>query len=273
MNARYTRRSCLVALPAAAFGASLARVPYAIADGDPSDALDPAFPSQDRLLVAEMVGASHARIDRVRELLALSPELAKASYDWGFGDWESALGAASHVGNREIAELLIAHGARPDLFTFAMLGDVDTVRAMIAARPGIERLRGPHGLTLMHHARQGGERAASVVDYLATLPGSDVAYVEVPLPDATRDAVVGTYACDRLGARTITIGKPERSPRLELRIGERSPLRLVHQGDLVFHPVGAESVRIRFSVEGGKASTLKLEGLAPLEAQRVDSDR
>jgi hypothetical protein len=31
-------------------------------------------------MVAEMVGVSHARIDRVRELLERAPELAKA--DW-----------------------------------------------------------------------------------------------------------------------------------------------------------------------------------------------
>jgi hypothetical protein len=273
MNTRLTRRSCLAALPAAALGSVCAGAPDAPAADDPPETLDPAFPSHDRRMVAEMVGASHARVERVRELLSTAPELAKASYDWGFGDWESALGAASHVGNREIAELLIAHGARPDLFTFAMLGDVDVVRALIAARPGIERMRGPHGLTLMHHARQGGERSASVVAYLATLPGSDLAYVEAPLPDAIRDAVVGSYVCDRLGARAITIGKPERSPRLELRIGERSPLRLVHQGDATFHPVGAESVRIRFIMEDGKAATLTIGGSESIEARRADVDR
>ena len=41
------------------------------------------------------------------------PSLAKAAWDWGFEDWEDPLGAASHVGNHEIAEYLIGHGARP----------------------------------------------------------------------------------------------------------------------------------------------------------------
>jgi len=61
----------------------------------------------------------------------------KAVWDWGFGDWESALGAASHVGNREIAEYLIAHGARPSLFSATMLGHLDVVKAFIAAQPGV----------------------------------------------------------------------------------------------------------------------------------------
>ena len=39
--------------------------------------------------------------------------LACATLDWGFGDWETALGAASHVGRPEIAEYLIANGAEP----------------------------------------------------------------------------------------------------------------------------------------------------------------
>jgi hypothetical protein len=35
-------------------------------------------------------------------------QLARAAWDWGFGDWETALGAASHMGSRPI---------RPDQFT------------------------------------------------------------------------------------------------------------------------------------------------------------
>jgi hypothetical protein len=241
------------------------------ADDAPAS-LDPGYPSHDHRTVAEMVGSSHSRIERVRELLAQAPELAKASYDWGFGDWESALGAASHVGNREIAELLIAHGARPDIFAFAMLGDVDVVRTLIKAQPGIERLRGPHGLTLMHHARQGGDEARLVVEYLATRPDADLAYSEAPLPDAIRDALIGSYASEKLGDRLITIRAAERSPRLEIRIGDRSPLRLVHRGDSIFHPVGAESVLIRFTLAGGTATTLAIGGTTPIEARRGTAD-
>lgn len=268
MLPRCTRRSCLVALPAFAIGTTWQRVPAANAADDVPASLDVGYPSHDRLMVAEMVGASHSRIERVRELLALAPELAKASYDWGFGDWESALGAASHVGNREIAELLLANGARPDVFAFAMLGHVDAVRAMLQAQPGLERVRGPHGLTLAHHARQGGDQAKLVVEYLATVPGADLAYADVPLPIELRDAVVGAYTSEKLGARTITIRAPERSPRLEIRIGDRSPLRLVHQGDAVFHPVGAESVAVRFTVEGSTATRLSIGGATPIEARR-----
>lgn len=52
------------------------------------------FPQTDPALAQEMVGAAHTNLNRVKELLAQQPSLARASYDWGFGDWEDALGAA-----------------------------------------------------------------------------------------------------------------------------------------------------------------------------------
>ncbi len=122
----------------------------------PAPALPDSWPTQPPDLAREMVGASHGRVERVRELLAVHSSLARAAWDWGFGDWETALGAASHVGNREIAELLLAHGAQPTIFSAAMLGQVATVRAFIEAAPGIQKTAGPHGLTLLHHARAGG---------------------------------------------------------------------------------------------------------------------
>ena len=142
-------------------------------------------------MVREMVGAAHAKPDRVRELLRESPRLANASWDWGFGDWETALGAASHVGNPEIAEMLLAAGARADLFTHAMLGHIDVVRATIIAMPGIERVRGPHGLTLAHHARQG--EATAVIEYLKTLPGADIPYTNLPLTPEQQQPYLGIY--------------------------------------------------------------------------------
>ncbi|MEE8128865.1 MAG: ankyrin repeat domain-containing protein, partial [Vicinamibacterales bacterium] len=105
--------------------------------------LPASYPSHDPDLVREVVGKAHVNYDRVRELVTPRPALAKAVWDWGFGDWESALGAASHMGRPDIAQLLIEHGARPNLFTFAMLGQVDVVRATCDANPGIQRQPGP----------------------------------------------------------------------------------------------------------------------------------
>src|SRR5688572_23370011 len=67
------------------------------------------YPSLNDDVVSGVVGASHGNIDKVKELISRRPELAGAAWDWGFGDWETALGAASHVGRRDIAELLISY--------------------------------------------------------------------------------------------------------------------------------------------------------------------
>ena len=69
--------------------------------------VDDAFPSLHLTLAKEIVAVSHANLARVRELVQQHPALAKASFDWGYGDAETALGAASHVGRREVAEFLL----------------------------------------------------------------------------------------------------------------------------------------------------------------------
>jgi hypothetical protein len=116
--------------------------------------------------VHAMVANAHGDIDFVRTALAEDPTLANAAWDWGDGDWETALGAAGHMGRRDIAELLLAHGARLDLFVAAMLGELEIVEAMLAAHPAMREANGPHGISLLRHAEAGGEQAHAVVDLL-----------------------------------------------------------------------------------------------------------
>ena len=113
------------------------------------------YPSIDDEIVAEIVGASHFNFEKVQKMVNHRPELARANWDWSFGDWESALGAASHVGRREIAEFLISKGARPNIFTFAMLGNFKVVKAMIEEMPSLLSTQGPHGISLILHAKAG----------------------------------------------------------------------------------------------------------------------
>ena len=89
----------------------------------------------DKDLVREFVANAHGDLGAVREALDLHPTLVNAWWDWGGGDWETALGAASHVGRRDIAELLLGRGARLDVFAAAMLGELDVVRAVLSAHP------------------------------------------------------------------------------------------------------------------------------------------
>jgi hypothetical protein len=169
MSHRLTRR-LFVGLPAAGLATLLpstlhGQPPAAAAPVDPGTDW---LPRQDPALAKEVVGVSHGNLARLRELVERQPALARASVDWGFGDWETALGAAAHTGRREIAELLLANGAPPSLFSAAMLGQVDVVRALVAARPGVQGMLGPHGITLLAHARTGDRwRRPIVMDWSA----------------------------------------------------------------------------------------------------------
>jgi hypothetical protein len=102
----------------------------------------------------------------VKQLLEQEPAIVNAAWDWGGGDWETGLGAAAHVGRRDIAEYLLEHGARMDVFAAAMLGEVEIVRAMLEAQPQLRTARGPHGIPLVSHAQAGGDQAREVLDLL-----------------------------------------------------------------------------------------------------------
>lgn len=109
-------------------------------------------------LVRETVTVAHGNMKRLKERVDARPSLAKAAYDWGFGDWEDALGAASHVGNREIAEYLIGKSARPTLYSATMLGQLDVVKAFATAQPGCQRIAGPHSISLLRMQRTAERR-------------------------------------------------------------------------------------------------------------------
>jgi hypothetical protein len=121
-------------------------------------------PRLDPALVNEFVLKAHSDFQAVKELLEREPALLTAAWDWGGGDWETALGAASHVGRRDIALFLIDHGAPLDIFAAAMLGETGVVRAMLERFPGLVDARGPHGIPLRVHAEQGGEEARAVLE-------------------------------------------------------------------------------------------------------------
>jgi ankyrin repeat protein len=116
-------------------------------------------PRLDQDLVREFVIAGHANLEKTKELLEKQPALVNATWDWGGGDWETALGGASHMGSREVAEYLLSKGARMDVFCAAMLGRIEIVKAFLAADPNVVHLKGPHGIPLIRHAKAGKQDA------------------------------------------------------------------------------------------------------------------
>jgi hypothetical protein len=123
-------------------------------------------PALEQSLVNEFVLKAHSDFETVKQLLDREPALLNAAWDWGGGDWETALGAASHMGRRDIALFLIDHGAPLDIFAAAMLGETEVVRAMLERFPMLVDARGPHGIPLRVHAEQGGEEARAVLELL-----------------------------------------------------------------------------------------------------------
>ena len=209
------------------------------------------FPRQHLDAVQEVVGASHSDLARVKTLVTRQPSLAKAAWDWGFGDWETALGAASHVGRREIAHLLLDYGAPPTIFSAAMLGQLDVVKAMIAASPGIQGKRGPHGIPLLSHAEAGGPEAAAVVAYLKDLGGADVRPTLAPTTAEDRARLSGSYRFGP-GEQDAFLVDDVRG-QLGLTRAGRNRQFIHHLGNGTFYPTGAEAVRITFRREGDRA--------------------
>lgn len=105
-------------------------------------------------LIREFVINSHGNRARVEEMLAEEPELLNVYYE-PFD--ETPLGAASHVGNRSLAEFFLESGAPMTICTAAMLGRRDEVERFIAADPAAASERGAHGIPLLAHAAFSGD--------------------------------------------------------------------------------------------------------------------
>ncbi len=243
--------------------------PTALKDG----ALFYRYPSMDDNIVSGIVGAAHGNFDKVKELVNPRPELAGAAWDWGFGDWETALGAASHVGRRDIAEFLISNGARPDIFTFTMMGMLASVQEIIETVPGIQSHTGPHGITLLQHARNRlGDKNISATDranvnklisYLEGLGNADVMPRNLDMTDEEKKKFLGEYRFGD-GYDEIFVVDTHRLGFLQLGRKGSSPRKLNKVGDNTFSPAGAASVKIIFRLSGDKAVSLGVHEPEPL---------
>jgi hypothetical protein len=224
-------------------------------------------------IVSGIVGASHGNFDKVKELVNARPELAGASWDWGFGDWETAIGAASHVGRRDIAEFLMSHGARPDIFTYTMMGMLKSVQEIIETVPGIQSHAGPHGITLLQHAKNRLENkeisssdaanVSKVLSYLESLGNADLKPKSLDVTEEEKKKYLGEYRfgtgdgeifvvdLHRLGF--LQIGRKGSFPRVLRKVDENT-----------FSPAGAPSVNIIFKVTNDKAVSLSVHEPEPL---------
>ncbi|MDX1942272.1 MAG: hypothetical protein SFU99_17035 [Saprospiraceae bacterium] len=223
------------------------------------------YPSIDDAIVSEVVGASHFNLDRVKELVNRRPELARATWDWGFGDWETAIGAASHVGRRDIIEFLMRNGARPDIFTYAALGSYDAVKSMIEASPGVQSIVGPHGITLLQHAKIGSNSDnlseqqkkdyTLLINYLEGLGNADIRQTNLEMTDEEKEKYLGDY---RYGEGPEDGFSVKINMRKLLSLGKLGKFGggLFRKAENVFSYNGITSVEISFLVKDGKVLSL-----------------
>lgn len=267
-------RRQVLAIPVAGAAAAVvggrvsAQPEAAMPESTPNGALWPEFPRQPAALARDIVGAAHRDEAKVRDLVEVSPNLVNAWWDWGFGDWESPLGAASHTGRRAIAEFLIERGARVDIFAAAMLGWADVLRAMVDARPGIQRTPGPHGITLLAHARAGGPEASEALAYLESLGDADIGPPVKAIDEKELDRFLGRYGATAGAEGTFDV-TVEKGRAMFVRAGEASrPLH--YMGENEFFPAGAPTTRLKFALEGERAASVTITGAAALvEAVRL----
>ncbi len=231
------------------------------------------YPSMDDNLVSGVVGASHGNFPKVKELVGKRPELAGAAWDWGFGDWETALNAASHVGRRDIAEFLIANGARPDIFTYAMMGMLKSVQEIIETVPGIQSHTGPHGITLLQHAKNRLEDKSitepdranvnKVISYLEGLGNADMKPKNLELSEEEKKKYLGEYRFGD-GENEIFIADLHRLGFLQVARKGISGRKLNKVDDNTFSPSGAASVKIIFKIKDDKAVSFSIHDPEPL---------
>lgn len=221
------------------------------------------YPAIQLEIASEVVGVSHFNLDRLKELVNHRPELAKANWDWGFGDWESAIAAASHVGRKDIVDYLIEKGATPTVFTYAMLGNYRVVKMIIESSPGIQRNSGPHGISLLQHARTGlltegvdKSNAQNLIDYLQSLGDADGRqYLDIK--ETEKAKYIGDYKYGegkddgftiKLNMKKfLSLGKLGKSGGSLLRIAENE-----------FTYQGAPSVIIKFLVQNDRVISLSV---------------
>jgi hypothetical protein len=223
------------------------------------------YPSIDDEIVNDVVGSSHFNFDHVQELVNHRPELARANWDWSFGDWESALGAASHVGRRDIANFLISKGARPNIFTFAMFGNYEVVKSMIESIPILKTTDGPHGISLLRHAQAGlrskditgAEKSNNLklIDYLEELNENVVQPKYIELTVLEKEKYMGDY---RYGDGEKDGFSIKQNMRKRITLGKLGNFGggLYQKAPNVFSYNGITSVEITFEEVDGKILSL-----------------
>jgi hypothetical protein len=126
------------------------------------------------------------------------------------------------------------------------------VKGLVAARPGIQRTLGPHGITLLSHAKAGGEGASETLAYLEGLGDADPAPITKPISVEAQKRLVGRYEANDGSGDWMDVRYEKE--QLVICVNDQTPRVLFHTGDSAFFPQGVPGVRIAFSEESDAAA-------------------
>lgn len=114
--------------------------------------------------VRELVFAAHNDLDKTKKIIEAKPLLLNCTNQAKKGDFETAMGGAAHMGRKDIADYLLSKGARLDIFSYTFMGYTEFVKKIISDQPHLLNAPGPHGFTLLHHAKVG--KHTEMMDWL-----------------------------------------------------------------------------------------------------------
>ncbi|MEO9805246.1 MAG: hypothetical protein ABJF04_18455 [Reichenbachiella sp.] len=109
----------------------------------------------DKQEIKDFVFAAHKDFEETKRIVEQKPLILNCTNQPQRGDFETAVGGASHMGRRDIADLLVSKGARLDIFNYAFLGYDEFIMKLLTDYPNLLKAPGPHGFTLLHHANVG----------------------------------------------------------------------------------------------------------------------
>ncbi|WP_222983076.1 ankyrin repeat domain-containing protein [Flagellimonas meishanensis] len=105
--------------------------------------------------IKEFVFAAHSDFEKTKRIIEDKPLILNCTNQAQRGDFETAIGGAAHMGRKDIADLLLSKGAVMDIFSMTFFGHIEMVKQLIGLNPQLLNAPGPHGFTLLHHAKMG----------------------------------------------------------------------------------------------------------------------
>lgn len=167
----------------------------------------------------------------------------------------------------------MSYGARPDIFTFTMMGMLKSVQEIIETVPGIQNHRGPHDITLLQHAKNrltnknilatDSANVTKVISYLESLGNADEKPKSLEINEEEKKKFLGEYRFGDIEGEVLFV-ELHRQGFLQLGRKGSSGRGLRKVDENTFSPAGAPSVKVIFKIKDDQAISLSIHEPEPL---------